>query len=152
MTQSFEKPKFQNLIQYFFNSHCDMEEQVKQLDLSGRRHLHLLSTKTLTNGGRLILNANPEQKYRATENKSRQQQILSGGNHSVKNDHQQTRKPALPSFLARPIKVFIFENVPDILISDGHNYIEAEFTKESIYEFRKNFSHMKFSSLKDKVI
>lgn len=42
--------------------------------------------------------------------------------------------------------------IPQILISDGFNFIEAVFTKESINEFRKNFSHCKFSSLKDKVI
>lgn len=62
------------------------------------------------------------------------------------------RKPALPAFLSRPIRVFILEMIPQILVSDGFNFIEAVFTKESINEFRKNFSHCKFSSLKDKVI
>lgn len=50
------------------------------------------------------------------------------------------------------MRVIILDMIPSILVSDGFNYMEAEFTKESIYEFRKNFSHQKFSSLKDKVI
>lgn len=37
-------------------------------------------------------------------------------------------------------------------VSDGYHFIEAHFTKESISEFRKNYSHMKFSSLRDKII
>ena len=50
------------------------------------------------------------------------------------------------------MRLFIIEIIPSILVSDGHNFIEAVFTKESINEFRKNHSHVKFSSLRDKVI
>ena len=50
------------------------------------------------------------------------------------------------------MRVFIIELIPQILISDGFNFIEAIFTKESINEFRKNYSHVKFSNLRDKVI
>ena len=38
------------------------------------------------------------------------------------------------------------------MVSDGHNFIEAVFSKESMNEFRKHFSHVKFSNLRDKVI
>lgn len=62
------------------------------------------------------------------------------------------RKAVLPAFLSRPMRVYIADMIPTVMISDGHNLIEATFTKESIYEFRKNFSHCKFSSLKDKII
>lgn len=37
MTHSFEKPKFQNVIQYFLNSYCDMENQVDQLNLDATK-------------------------------------------------------------------------------------------------------------------
>lgn len=50
------------------------------------------------------------------------------------------------------MRVFIADMIPNVMISDGHNMMEAAFTKESIYDFRKNYSHYKFSSLKDKVI
>jgi len=58
----------------------------------------------------------------------------------------------LPMSLKKQLRVFIVELIPNILISDGHNFLEAVFTKESINDFRKNFSHVKFSSLRDKVI
>lgn len=54
--------------------------------------------------------------------------------------------------LQKSMRLFIIEIIPSILVSDGHNFIEAVFTKESINEFRKNHSHVKFSSLRDKVI
>ena len=37
-------------------------------------------------------------------------------------------------------------------MSDGYNFIEAIFTKEAINEFRKYYSHVRFSSLRDKII
>jgi len=50
------------------------------------------------------------------------------------------------------MRVFIIELIPQILISDGHDFVEAVFTKESINEFRKNFSNVSLSNLRDKVI
>ena len=58
----------------------------------------------------------------------------------------------LPPSLRKGMKLFIIEMIPQILVSDGFNFIEAVFTKETINEFRKNFSHVKFSNLRDKVI
>ena len=39
-----------------------------------------------------------------------------------------------------------------VQLSDGYFYIESIFTKEAINDFRKNFSHLKFSNLRDKII
>jgi len=50
------------------------------------------------------------------------------------------------------MRLFITEFIPSIHVSDGHNFIEAIFTKEAINEFRKYYSHVRFSSLKDKII
>ena len=57
-----------------------------------------------------------------------------------------------PAALKKSLRLFIIEIIPTILVSDGHNFIEAIFTKESINDFRKNYSHVKFSNLRDKVI
>ena len=52
----------------------------------------------------------------------------------------------------RVSELFIIEFIPSILVSDGHNFLEAIFTKEAINEFRKYYSHVRFSSLRDKII
>ena len=57
-----------------------------------------------------------------------------------------------PSAFKRPMRLIMQENIPMVLLSDGFNYIEALFTKESINDFRKNFSHLKFSNLREKII
>lgn len=59
---------------------------------------------------------------------------------------------SFPAALKKSLRLFIIEIIPTILVSDGHNFIEAIFTKESINDFRKNYSHVKFSNLRDKVI
>lgn len=48
--------------------------------------------------------------------------------------------------------VIMIEILPDILVSDGHTFMEAIFTKESINDFRRNLGHLKFSQLRDKAI
>ena len=58
----------------------------------------------------------------------------------------------MPPALKRNMRLVIIEIIPQILVSDGHNFIEAIFSKESINEFRRYFSHIKFSNLRDKVI
>ena len=57
-----------------------------------------------------------------------------------------------PSQFKRPMRLIVQENIPMVLLSDGFTYIEALFTKEAINDFRKNFSHLKFSNLRDKII
>ena len=57
-----------------------------------------------------------------------------------------------PAALRKQMHLIIIEIIPQILISDGHNFIEAIFTKECINDFRKHYSYCKFSSLRDKVI
>lgn len=96
----FDKPKFHPFIQYFLNTNCDMEEQIKERNSAEKQY----------------------------------------------------RNNALPQLLNKAMRIIIIENIPHILVSDGHNFLEAVFTKESINEFRKFHSHVKFSSLRDKVI
>lgn len=100
-SSTFDKPRFQGILQYFLNTNCDMESQ-----LTGKQESVSFGDKTAN----------------------------------------------LPMVLKKSLKVFIIEMIPQILISDGHNFIEAVFTKESINEFRKTHSHVKFSSLRDKLI
>ena len=69
-----------------------------------------------------------------------------------KEDAQSIIPVDFPAAFIKNFKVFIIEIIPTILVSDGHNFIEAVFSKESINEFRKHFSHVKFSNLRDKVI
>ena len=57
-----------------------------------------------------------------------------------------------PSQFKRPMRLIMTENIPCVFLSDGFYYIEAMFTKEAISEFRKNFSHLKFSHLRDKIV
>ena len=57
-----------------------------------------------------------------------------------------------PSEFKRPMRLVMNENIPLVTLSDGFYYLEALFTKDSINDFRKNFSHMKFSHLRDKII
>ena len=52
----------------------------------------------------------------------------------------------------KPIRLYLHETIPEVHLSDGYNFIEAQFTKESINDFRKNFSHLRFSALKAKML
>lgn len=58
----------------------------------------------------------------------------------------------MPKALRSDMTVIIIEILPEILISDSHNFMEAIFTKESINDFRRNYGNMKFSGLRDKAI
>jgi hypothetical protein len=58
----------------------------------------------------------------------------------------------VPLTLKKANRFYVHEYIPYLWISDGYHFIEAEFSKESINDFRKNYSHMKFSSLRDKII
>lgn len=61
-------------------------------------------------------------------------------------------KDKFPSQFKRPMRLIMTENIPMICLGDGFTFIEAHFTKEAINDFRKNFSHMRFSSLRDRII
>jgi hypothetical protein len=78
---------------------------------------------------------------------------------------EQKLKPILQSFfncncdidavhteLRKGMRLLIHETIPYIWLSDGFNFIETHFTKDSMKEFRNNFSHVKFSSLREKII
>ena len=61
-------------------------------------------------------------------------------------------KDKFPSEYKRPMRLIMSENIPMVCLGDGFTFVEAHFTKEAINEFRKNFSHMRFSSLRDKIL
>ena len=58
----------------------------------------------------------------------------------------------MPLALKKDMTVIITEILPVIIVSDSNNFMEAVFTKEAINEFRRNWSHLKFSTLRDKAI
>ena len=60
----------------------------------------------------------------------------------------------MPCYLTqdKDMRLHVLENIPFVWLSDGYDYIEAVFTKESINEFRKELSSVKFSNLRDKIV
>ena len=50
------------------------------------------------------------------------------------------------------MRLVVSENIPSVRVCDGFHWVDALFTKESINDFRKNWSHLKFSQLRDKLI
>jgi len=56
------------------------------------------------------------------------------------------------SHLKKQMRLFMQENIPVIQLSDGKHSIESHFTKEAINDFRKNYSNVKFSNLRDKIL
>jgi hypothetical protein len=57
-----------------------------------------------------------------------------------------------PSQYKRPIRMIMNENIPMVHISDGYYHIDAQFTKNAIQEHKRNFGHIKFSALRDRII
>jgi len=57
-----------------------------------------------------------------------------------------------PVQFKRPMRLIMSENIPMVCLGDGFFFMEALFTKEAINDFRKNFSHLKFSNLRDKIL
>ena len=50
------------------------------------------------------------------------------------------------------MRLVISENIPSVRVCDGFQWVDALFTKGAMKEFRKNWSHLKFSNLRDKLI
>ena len=57
-----------------------------------------------------------------------------------------------PNPFKKPMRVIMNENIPSVFISDGYFSIDANFTKEAIMEYKRNYSHIKFSALRDKIL
>jgi len=57
-----------------------------------------------------------------------------------------------PTQYKRPMRLIMSENIPLVCLGDGFFFMEAFFTKEAINDFRKNFSHLKLSNLRDKFL
>ena len=81
------------------------------------------------------------------------------------NFEQERFKPCVMSFLnsnydfnsihmqlRRPMRLAVFDIIPSVWLSDGHHYMETLFTKDAVNEFRKNYSNIKLSGLKDKML
>lgn len=63
------------------------------------------------------------------------------------------KRSGLPQSLTKAkMHLAIIEIIPHILVSDGHNYIEAIFTKDAINDLRRSYGHIGLSKLRDKVI
>ena len=56
------------------------------------------------------------------------------------------------SHLKKQMRLFVQEDIPTIWLSDGKHYIEGHFTKDAINDFRKNYSNVKFSNLREKIL
>lgn len=56
------------------------------------------------------------------------------------------------SHLKKQMRLFMQEDIPKICLSDGKHYIESHFTKDAINDFRKNYSNIKFSILREKIL
>jgi len=57
-----------------------------------------------------------------------------------------------PSQYKRPMRLIVNETIPSVTVCDGFFFLEAIFSKESISDFRKNWSHLRFGHLRDKII
>ena len=58
----------------------------------------------------------------------------------------------LPNGIKKYMRLAVHELIPFVWLSDGFNFIEARFTKEAVNDYRKRYSHLKFSNLRDKLI
>lgn len=56
------------------------------------------------------------------------------------------------SHLKKQMRLFVQEDIPTIWLSDGKHFIESHFTKDAINDFRKNYSNIKFSNLREKIL
>ena len=64
-----------------------------------------------------------------------------------------TQYQSIPKGIAdSKLYLSIIEILPHILVSDGHETIEAIFTKESINDLRRSHGSLGLSKLRDKVI
>ena len=57
-----------------------------------------------------------------------------------------------PQELKKPLQLYFHELNPMVQLGDGFTFIEARFSKEAINLFRKQFSHLQFSALRDKLV
>ena len=55
---------------------------------------------------------------------------------------------AIPLNLRKHMRLSVQENIATFWVNDGFHFLEAQFTKDAINEFRKSYSHIKFQSLK----
>lgn len=123
-----------------------MEQQVEQL----RPQLSPLGAQELSNGIQ-----DPMQFVKQLQDKKGQEQLKMKdilakemiGNLSASDRQMLMNRDTfkMPMALKRDMTVIITEILPVIIVSDSNHFMEAIFTKEAINEFRRNWSHLKFS-------
>ncbi|CDW80594.1 UNKNOWN [Stylonychia lemnae] len=59
---------------------------------------------------------------------------------------------AIPLQLKKSMRVGVQEHIAFFWVNDGYHFLEAVFTKEAVNEFRKNWPHLKFIGLKEKIL
>jgi len=59
---------------------------------------------------------------------------------------------AFPKQAIKPFRLFVYENIPMVMLGDGFHFMEAEFTKDAINTFKKEYNHLSFNGLRDRVI
>jgi hypothetical protein len=57
-----------------------------------------------------------------------------------------------PSNFKKPLILYFHELIPMVQLGDGFHFIEAVFTKESVNAFRKNYSHLCLSQMRDRLL
>ena len=57
-----------------------------------------------------------------------------------------------PSNFKKPITFYFHNMIPMVQLSDGFTFIEAVFTKEAVNSFRKNYSHLRLSNMRDRLL
>ena len=59
---------------------------------------------------------------------------------------------SFPENFKKPLQLYFHELIPFIQLGDGFHFLEAVFTKESVNFFRKNFSHLCMSAMRDRLL
>ena len=57
-----------------------------------------------------------------------------------------------PDQFKKPMKLFFYDTIPMVQLGDGYHFIEAVFTKEAVNSFRKNYSHLRFGQMRDRLL
>lgn len=50
-----------------------------------------------------------------------------------------------PKQAIKPFRAYVHENIPIVMLGDGFHFMEAEFKKESINIFKKDYNHLTFN-------
>jgi hypothetical protein len=57
-----------------------------------------------------------------------------------------------PATYKKPLTLYFHDLIPMVQLGDGFHFIEAVFLKEAVNNFRKNYSHLKMSSMTNRLV